>query len=100
MNGFMLLGFAFCSAALLAGCWLGWQLLRQNGRVLLRLDELEKRFDELEFWEPDDELSSSQSNEVDSGNSEIRSAKPGVDQSLLTSAATGNGDDRSARFSI
>ena len=34
-----------------AGCWLGWQLLRQNGRILLRLDELEQRLDELEFGE-------------------------------------------------
>src|SRR6185369_9122176 len=31
--------------------WLGWQLLRQNGRLLLRLEELEKRLDELEFGE-------------------------------------------------
>src|SRR6266446_2031782 len=35
-----------------AGFWLGWQLLRQNGRILLRLDELEKRLDELEFGGP------------------------------------------------
>lgn len=34
-----------------AGCWLGWQLLRQNGRMLLRLDELEKRLYEFEFAE-------------------------------------------------
>jgi peroxiredoxin len=33
------------------GGWLGWQLLRQNGRMLLRLDELEKRLDALEFAE-------------------------------------------------
>lgn len=33
-------------------CWLGWQLLRQNGRMLLRLDEIERRLDELEFGEP------------------------------------------------
>jgi len=32
-----------------AGCWLGWQLLRQNGRMLLRLDELQKRLDEWEL---------------------------------------------------
>lgn len=38
------------------GGWLGWQLLRQNGRLLLRLDELEQRFDELEFGEADGEL--------------------------------------------
>jgi peroxiredoxin len=36
-----------------AGCWLGWQLLRQNGRMLLRLDELERRLDEWEFGERD-----------------------------------------------
>jgi peroxiredoxin len=35
--------------AILVGGWLGWQLLRQNGRLLLRLDELEKRLNELEF---------------------------------------------------
>ena len=29
--------------------WLGWQLLRQNGRMLLRVEELEKRLNELEF---------------------------------------------------
>jgi peroxiredoxin len=36
-------------AVILVGGWLGWQLLKQNGRLLLRLDELEKRLDELEF---------------------------------------------------
>jgi peroxiredoxin len=36
---------------LTAGGWLGWQLFRQNGRILLRLEEMEKRFDELEFEE-------------------------------------------------
>ena len=30
-------------------CWLGWQLLRQNGSILLRLDALEERFDELDL---------------------------------------------------
>ena len=38
---------------LLAG-WLGWQLLLQNGRILLRLDELEQRQDEIEFGEGDE----------------------------------------------
>ncbi len=36
-------------AALFLMGWLGWQLLRQNGRILLRLDELEQRLNELEF---------------------------------------------------
>ena len=39
-----------------ASCWLGWQLLRQNGRMLLRLDEVEKRLDEFEFGDLGDEL--------------------------------------------
>lgn len=38
-------------AVLLALCWFSWQLLRQNGRILLRLDELEKRLDHFEFGE-------------------------------------------------
>lgn len=38
---------------LFIGGWLGWQLLRQNGRTLLRLDELEKRLDTLELGEDD-----------------------------------------------
>ena len=41
-------------AVILVGAWLGWQLLRQNGRLLLRLDELEKRLDELEFGGADE----------------------------------------------
>ena len=39
----------FAWLAILVGGWLGWQLLRQNGRLLLRLEELEKRLDTLEF---------------------------------------------------
>ena len=49
----MMLGLALAWAVILAGCWLGWQLLRQNGRILLRLDDLEKRLDELEFGSAD-----------------------------------------------
>src|SRR6266850_3294456 len=51
MNAFLFASVALASVALLAGAWLGWQLLRQNGRLLLRLDELEKQLDELEFDE-------------------------------------------------
>src|SRR5438094_10117598 len=50
----MMLGLALAWAAILVGCWLGWQLLRQNGRILLRLDDLEKRLDELEFGSVDE----------------------------------------------
>jgi peroxiredoxin len=58
--------------------WLAWQLPRQNGRILLRLHELEKRFDELDSGEePEFE----------------------VDPSLVTSAATnGDRDPRANRF--
>jgi peroxiredoxin len=38
--------------AILFGAWLGWQLLRQNGRMLMRMEEIEKWLDELEFGEP------------------------------------------------
>src|SRR6266581_9036394 len=52
MNAFLIsVGALTCFLAGLSG-WLGWQLLCQNGRMLLRLDEVEKRLDELEFGEP------------------------------------------------
>ena len=35
----MMLGLALAWAVILAGCWLGWQLLRQNGRLLMRLED-------------------------------------------------------------
>jgi peroxiredoxin len=46
---YLVLGVSIGLSMALAGCWLGWQLLRQNGRMLLRLDELEQRLNELEF---------------------------------------------------
>jgi len=45
----LMLRLALGLAALFAVCWLAWQLLRQNGRMLLRVEGLEKRLDELEF---------------------------------------------------
>jgi len=50
----MILALALAWAVILAGGWLGWQLLRQNGRILLRLDELEKRPNEVEFGGEDE----------------------------------------------
>jgi len=49
MNPFLILTLAFAWLVILSGSWLGWQLVRQNGRMLLRLDDLEKRLNELEF---------------------------------------------------
>ena len=56
MENFLIVGIALTAVALLLCCWLGWQLLRQNGRMLLRLEELEKRLDEFELGETGDEL--------------------------------------------
>jgi peroxiredoxin len=53
MPSYLIALLTFAWLAILAGGWLGWQLLRQNGRLLLRLDELEKRLDTLEFGEDD-----------------------------------------------
>ena len=53
MNLFSILSIVLTWLAVLVGGWLGWQLLRQNGRLLLRLEELEKRLDTLEFGEED-----------------------------------------------
>jgi peroxiredoxin len=59
--------------------------------MLLRLDELEKRLDELEFGEPDTDPPSEKS--------EIRNPESAMYQGLVTSAATnGEDDDRAARF--
>ena len=52
MNEFFLVASVLNWILVGVGFWLGWQLLRQNGRILLRLDETEKRLDELEFGEP------------------------------------------------
>lgn len=56
MNPFGNLALALAWLAVVAGGWLGWHLLRQNGRILLRLDELEKRLDEWEFSGGEDEV--------------------------------------------
>ena len=54
MNYFQAAAWALAWITILAGCWLGWQLLRQNGRLLLRIESLEERLNELEFAEDED----------------------------------------------
>src|SRR5437867_8700954 len=54
MPSYLIVPLIFAWLAILAGGWLGWQLLRQNGRILLRLDDLEKRLNELEFGGADE----------------------------------------------
>ena len=48
-------------------CWLGWLLLRQNGRILLRLDEVERWLDELEFGGSDQPDAESRNGRFSSG---------------------------------
>jgi peroxiredoxin len=72
---------ALASLVVLGGGWLAWQLLRQNGRMLLRLDELEKRLDELEFGEPDAE------------------ARVGRDVEASSEAQSPDSESRNGRFS-
>jgi peroxiredoxin len=52
MNDSLILGTVLAWVAILVGGWLGWQLLRQNGRMLLWLEALEQRLNELEFANP------------------------------------------------
>jgi len=54
MSHFPIVVLAIAWVAILAGFWLGWQLLRQNGRILLRLDDIEERLHELEFGEAEE----------------------------------------------
>jgi peroxiredoxin len=51
---FVALGLVLAWVAIIAGAWLGWQLIRQNGRVLLRLDDAEERLHALEFGEAEE----------------------------------------------
>src|SRR6266478_2191750 len=53
-SGAQMNGITVTWLAILVVGWLGWQLLRQNGRILLRLDDLEKRLNELEFGGADE----------------------------------------------
>ena len=51
----MILFITLAWTAILMGSWLGWQLLRQNGRLLLRLEELERYLDELELGQGEEQ---------------------------------------------
>src|SRR6266566_3996514 len=53
MNGFLDFAIGLTWLAIFVGGWVGWQLLRQNGRLLLRVEALEERLNELEFGGPD-----------------------------------------------
>ena len=67
MNHVFVLGLVAAWAAILMVCWLGWLLLRQNGRILLRLDEVERWLDELEFGGSDQPDAESRNGRFSSG---------------------------------
>ena len=46
MNYILIVGVITCLAASATCSWLGWLLLQQYGRILLRMEELEKRLEE------------------------------------------------------
>jgi peroxiredoxin len=77
------------------GAWLGWQLIRQNGRILLRLDELEKRVDELEFGEPAELDERTDTRSADFSPPE---REPAEGMRTEVRAPVHEQDDRSARF--
>src|SRR5215469_4038230 len=83
---------ALAWAAILVGGWLGWQMLRQNGRMVLWIEELEKRLDALEF--DDNSLSGDGESQVEE--SQISNPESQTDQ--VASAGTGNVTDRNSRF--
>jgi peroxiredoxin len=72
---------------------MGWQLLRQNGRMLIRIEGLEKRVEEkAETRKQNAEIG--QDGETESGEQ-----KAEIDQSFVASAPASNGDERAERFS-
>ncbi len=78
MNNLLVLGILIGGVALVMICWLGWQLLRQNGRMLLRIEALEQRLDEFAF-----------------GDAEQQEADGNSQPSSLNSQPS---DDRASRF--
>jgi peroxiredoxin len=92
MNTFSIMAAGLTLLVVGLGACFSWQLLRQNGRLLLRLEELEERLDKLQSGEQKG-LQAPLADE-----SKIRDQKSKTDQSLVTSAATGE-DARATRFS-
>jgi peroxiredoxin len=64
MNTITIIALALTWIALLLGGFLSWQLLRQNGRILLRLDDIEERLHQLEVSEAEELADASGSEEA------------------------------------
>ncbi len=78
MNILLISGLIVSVAGTAVACWVCWQLLWQNGRILLRLEAMEKRL----------------------ADGEAERGKPNIDidQSLATLPPTTAGQDRADRF--
>ena len=92
MNNMLVLGIPIGGVALAMICWLGWQLLRQNGRLLLRLETIEHRLEELEFGDAEQQESdgNSQPSTLNSQPSDDRASRFGS-RSLARSKIARNG---------
>lgn len=78
MNYIFILGIVIVILAIAAGCRFAWELLQQNGRMLLRIEALEKRLE---------------------GQAENGKQKAETLQPLAASVPARDGDDRADRFS-
>jgi peroxiredoxin len=91
MNCILIFELLVSLAAIAACCWLGWQLLQQNGRLLLRLEALEERLEDLELAAKDaDAEGSKQEAEVEGSL---------LSPALSSREGEGAGPDRRNRFS-
>ena len=82
MNYILIFGLLIGWALIVVGSWLGWQLLGQNGRFLLRLEALEKQLENREA----------------SREKELAPTEANAEPELARSAAS-NDEERSSRFS-
>ena len=65
MNGPVAAVGGAAAVSLVTGAWLVWQLLRQNGRTLLRIEALEERLNQIEFREDDHSSVAVNANELE-----------------------------------
>jgi peroxiredoxin len=78
MNYILIFGVIVLLAAIVAGFRFAWELLQQNGRMLLRMEAMEKQIE---------------------GKAESRKQNAETAQSPVISAPTGDDDERAERFS-
>lgn len=86
-----LLGFAWL--AILVGAWLTWQLLYQNGRMLLRLEQVEEQLDELDFGRSDEPAGLRVA-----GEAVLELLDQKQESGKQSAEIGGNGDGRESRF--